>query len=97
MEKRLVAVMAADVAKISSAKTVQGSSVKIDTANGVKVDNANVVTADIVAHADERHPGKRLVLHGFFHPGDPSVHSPLPVRPRPDTWPQYLGRYNQVF
>lgn len=42
-------VMAADVAKISSAKTMQGSSVKIDTSNGVMIDNANVVTADIIA------------------------------------------------
>jgi uncharacterized surface protein with fasciclin (FAS1) repeats len=43
------AVMAADVAKLSSAKTVQGQSVTIDTRDGVKVDNANVVKTDIVA------------------------------------------------
>ena len=42
-------VMAADVAKISTAKTVQGSEVSIDTADGVKVDNAKVVATDIVA------------------------------------------------
>ncbi len=41
-------VTAADVAKISSAKTVQGQSVTIDTTGGVKVDNANVVKADIM-------------------------------------------------
>ena len=42
-------VMAADVVKMSSAKTVQGQSVTIDTRSGVKVDNANVVKTDIVA------------------------------------------------
>ena len=41
-------VMAADVAGLKSAKTVQGSSVTIDTASGVKIDNAQVVKADIV-------------------------------------------------
>ncbi len=40
-------VMAADVMKLKSAKTVQGSSVMIDTMNGVKVDGATVVTTDI--------------------------------------------------
>lgn len=40
-------VMASDVVKLSSAKTVQGSKVKIDTRNGVKVDQANVVKTDI--------------------------------------------------
>ena len=43
-------VMAADVVKLTSAKTVQGSAVKIATAGGkVKVDNANVVKTDIGA------------------------------------------------
>ena len=42
-------VMASDVVKLNSAKTVQGQSISIDTANGVKVDNANVVETDIVA------------------------------------------------
>jgi uncharacterized surface protein with fasciclin (FAS1) repeats len=42
-------VMAADVAKLSSAKTVQGQSVKISTRDGVKVDNANVVKTDLLA------------------------------------------------
>lgn len=42
-------VMAADVVKMSSAKTVQGQSVTIDTRGGVKVDNANVVKTDILA------------------------------------------------
>ena len=42
-------VMAADVVKMSSAKTIQGQSVTIDTRGGVKVDNANVVKTDILA------------------------------------------------
>jgi uncharacterized surface protein with fasciclin (FAS1) repeats len=42
-------VMAADVAGLDSAKTVQGQSVKIDTSSGVKINDASVITADIVA------------------------------------------------
>ncbi len=43
-------VMAKDVVKLKSAKTVQGSSVKITAKNGkVMVDNANVVKTDIAA------------------------------------------------
>ncbi len=41
--------MAADVVKVSSAKTVEGESVTIDTRMGVKVDNAEVIQTDIVA------------------------------------------------
>jgi len=40
-------VMAADVIKLSEAKTVQGEFIMIDTKNGVKVDAANVVKTDI--------------------------------------------------
>ena len=40
-------VKAADVAKLKSAKTVQGQLVEIDVANGVKINNAKVVKADI--------------------------------------------------
>ena len=40
-------VMAADVTKLTSAKTVQGQSISISTAGGVKVDNANVIKTDI--------------------------------------------------
>jgi transforming growth factor-beta-induced protein len=40
-------VMASDVVKLTSAKTVQGQSITIDTSNGVKVDGANVVKTDI--------------------------------------------------
>lgn len=43
-------VMAADVVKLSEAKTVQGSKVKISVKEGkVRVDNANVVKTDIKA------------------------------------------------
>jgi uncharacterized surface protein with fasciclin (FAS1) repeats len=42
-------VMAADVAGLTSATTVQGQSLAIDTTNGVMVGNAKVVKADIVA------------------------------------------------
>jgi uncharacterized surface protein with fasciclin (FAS1) repeats len=40
-------VMAADVVKLDSAKTVQGQSVTIDASDGVKVDEATVIQADI--------------------------------------------------
>jgi uncharacterized surface protein with fasciclin (FAS1) repeats len=43
-------VMAADVVKMTSAKTVQGSDVKIAAANGkVKINSSNVTKADIAA------------------------------------------------
>ncbi len=42
-------VMAADVVKLKSAKTVQGESINIGTANGVTVDGAQVVKTDIAA------------------------------------------------
>lgn len=40
-------VKAADVVKLTSAKTVQGQSVAIDAADGVKINDAKVVKADI--------------------------------------------------
>jgi uncharacterized surface protein with fasciclin (FAS1) repeats len=40
-------VLASDVVKLKSAKSVQGQSLTIDTKAGVKVDGANVVTTDI--------------------------------------------------
>lgn len=44
------AVKAADVVKLTSAKTVEGSEVKITVADGkVKVDAANVVATDVMA------------------------------------------------
>lgn len=42
-------VMAADVAKLKSAKTVEGSDVTINTSNGVKVNDSIVTTADVAA------------------------------------------------
>lgn len=42
-------VMAADVVKLKSAKTVEGSEVKIDASSGVKVNNATVITPDVAA------------------------------------------------
>ncbi len=42
-------VMAADVAGITSAKTVQGKELSIDTKDGVKVNEAKVIKADIEA------------------------------------------------
>lgn len=41
--------MAADVVKMSKAKTAQGQSVHIGTSDGVKVDGANVVKTDVPA------------------------------------------------
>lgn len=42
-------VMAADVVKMKSAKTVEGSDVKIDASKGVKVNDATVSTPDVAA------------------------------------------------
>ncbi len=42
-------VTAAEVVKLSSAKTVEGQSITIDTDDGVKVDNARVIKTDIMA------------------------------------------------
>ena len=42
-------VLAADAAKLTSAKTVNGQEVKIDATSGVKVNNATVTTADVEA------------------------------------------------
>jgi uncharacterized surface protein with fasciclin (FAS1) repeats len=42
-------VMAADVTKLKSAKTVEGSDVKIDASKGVKVNDSMVTTADVAA------------------------------------------------
>ncbi len=41
-------VLAADVLKLKSAKSVQGQELKIDTAAGVKVNDATVVKTDIL-------------------------------------------------
>jgi uncharacterized surface protein with fasciclin (FAS1) repeats len=42
-------VMAADAAKLKSAKTVEGSELKIDASNGVKINDATVSKADVTA------------------------------------------------
>ena len=42
-------VLAADVVKLKSAKTVEGSEVKIDASNGVKINDSTVTTPDVVA------------------------------------------------
>lgn len=42
-------VLAADVAGLTSAVTVNGKAVRIDTSNGVKIDNASVTATDIQA------------------------------------------------
>ncbi|MCO6436863.1 MAG: fasciclin domain-containing protein [Phycisphaerae bacterium] len=42
-------VLAADVATLKTAKTLQGKSLPIDTSSGVKVDNAQVIKTDIRA------------------------------------------------
>lgn len=40
-------IMASDVVKLTTAKTVQGQSIAISANGGVKIDGANVVTTDI--------------------------------------------------
>jgi uncharacterized surface protein with fasciclin (FAS1) repeats len=42
-------VMAADAAKLTSAKTVEGGELKIDASSGVKINNATVIQADVAA------------------------------------------------
>ena len=42
-------VMAADAAKLKSAKTVEGSEIKIDASSGVKINDATVSKADVTA------------------------------------------------
>jgi uncharacterized surface protein with fasciclin (FAS1) repeats len=42
-------VMAADVAGLTSAKTVEGQEIRIDTSDGVKVNDAKVIKTDITA------------------------------------------------
>ncbi len=42
-------VMAADAAKLTTAKTVNGQEIKIDATSGVKINDATVSTADVEA------------------------------------------------
>jgi len=60
-------VMAADVVKMSSAKTVQGQNIKIDASKwhlhkNVKVNDANVVKADIVTDNGVIHVIDKVIL-----------------------------------
>jgi uncharacterized surface protein with fasciclin (FAS1) repeats len=57
-------VMAKDVVKLRSAKTVQSSSVKINAGGGkVRVDNANVIKADIAASNGVIHVIDTVIIH----------------------------------
>jgi uncharacterized surface protein with fasciclin (FAS1) repeats len=55
-------VSAADVAKLSEAKTVQGQSVKINTMGGVMVNDAHVVQADVMASNGVIHVIDKVIL-----------------------------------
>jgi uncharacterized surface protein with fasciclin (FAS1) repeats len=55
-------VMAADVATLTSARTVQGQSVTITTGPGVKVDSANVTRTDITASNGVIHEIDAVIL-----------------------------------
>ena len=55
-------VLAQDVVKLTSAKTLQGQSLTIDARSGVKVDGAQVVTADVMASNGVIHVIDSVVL-----------------------------------
>lgn len=55
-------VTAADVAGLTSAKTVEGQSIDIDTSNGVRVDGAKVVKADVMASNGVIHVIDRVMM-----------------------------------
>ncbi|HEX2570902.1 MAG TPA: fasciclin domain-containing protein [Polyangia bacterium] len=55
-------VMAADVVKLQTAKTVQGGSITIDTSDGVKVDGAKVIKTDIVAKNGVIHVIDKVIM-----------------------------------
>ena len=54
--------MAADVVKLTSAKTVQGQNVTINAKNGVKINDAIVITPDIEADNGVIHVIDRVIL-----------------------------------
>lgn len=55
-------VMATDVMKIRSAKTVQGQNVSIDTTKGVKISGANVIKTDIECTNGVIHVIDRVIM-----------------------------------
>ena len=55
-------VTAADVVKLTEAKTVQGQSVRIDTMGGVMVNDAHVVKTDIMASNGVIHVIDKVIL-----------------------------------
>ena len=55
-------VTAADVMKLTTAKTVQGQNVSIDTKSGVKIEGANVVKADVMADNGVIHVIDQVIL-----------------------------------
>jgi uncharacterized surface protein with fasciclin (FAS1) repeats len=55
-------VMAADIFKLTEAKTVQGQSVKINTSGGVMVNDAHVVKTDILATNGVIHVIDKVIL-----------------------------------
>lgn len=58
-------VMAAEVAGLTSAETVQGSELTIDTSNGVMVDSATVVKTDIEASNGVIHVIDSVLMPGM--------------------------------
>ncbi|MEO7132966.1 MAG: fasciclin domain-containing protein [Vicinamibacterales bacterium] len=54
--------MASDVVKLTSAKTVQGQNVTIASTNGVTINGAKVITADIEADNGVIHVIDRVIL-----------------------------------
>ncbi|NIQ04636.1 MAG: fasciclin domain-containing protein [Candidatus Korarchaeota archaeon] len=55
-------VMATDVMRIRSAKTVQGQNVSIDTTEGVKISGANVIKTDIECTNGVIHVIDRVIM-----------------------------------
>jgi uncharacterized surface protein with fasciclin (FAS1) repeats len=54
--------MAADVVKQSSLKTVQGQSISVDTRGGAKVNGANIIKADIATDNGVIHVIDKVIL-----------------------------------
>ena len=57
-------VMAADVVKLTHAKTVEGSDVRIDATHGVKINDATVVQADVQASNGVIHAVDTVLMPG---------------------------------